>query len=354
MLSSYGHEPHSKRIKLKLKVEKEILNGVLFQQSYVVEFVQHEHMCECCMRIQANPDQWVAAVQLRQHVTHRYGHSLHIPSLFVAAIKIKQVDKGIDFFFSNRSQGVRFVEFIAKVAAVIRSRHDKQLISHDTKSNNYNYKYTFSVEISPICRENLICLPSKVSLSLGNLGPLVICTKLYSLADAQVARLTDFGKNDTIFNIRTHIGHLLKPGDKALGYDLYGANCNDIELDNYKNLVIPDVILVKKSYEEKRLRKCGKARLWKLKALNMEIENDKRGEEEKMKSEYEQFLDDLEENPDMRFNVSLYHNDKECQTTEVGDGLDLPPSIPLNELLAELDFNEDEDEDEDGDSNMMG
>ncbi|XP_060959690.1 uncharacterized protein LOC115723949 [Cannabis sativa] len=75
-------EPHSKRIKIKLKVEKEILNGVLFQQSYVVEFVQHEHMCESCMRIQANPDQWVAAVQLRQHVTHRYGHSLHIPSLF--------------------------------------------------------------------------------------------------------------------------------------------------------------------------------------------------------------------------------------------------------------------------------
>uniref|UniRef100_A0A803Q3I8 60S ribosomal export protein NMD3 n=1 Tax=Cannabis sativa TaxID=3483 RepID=A0A803Q3I8_CANSA len=196
----------------------------------------------------------------------------------VAAIKIKQVDKGIDFFFSNRSQGVKFVEFIAKVAPVIRSRHDKQLISHDTKSNNYNYKYTFSVEISPICREDLICLPSKVSLSLGNLGPLVICTK---------------------------------PGDKALGYDLYGANCNDIELDNYKNIVIPDVILVKKSYEEKGLRKRGKARLWKLKALNMEIENDKRGEEEKMKSEYEQFLDDLEENPDMRFNVSLYHNVKQ-------------------------------------------
>ncbi|KAF4397202.1 hypothetical protein G4B88_009048 [Cannabis sativa] len=246
-------EPHSKRIKLKLKVEKEILNGVLFQRSYVVEFVQHEHMCESCMRIQANPDQWVAAVQLRQHT---YPLSFRYISPALAAIKIKQVDKGIDFFFSNRSQGVKFVEFIAKVAPVIRSRHDKQLISHDTKSNNYNYKYTFSVEISPICREDLICLPSKV----------------------------------------THIGHLLKPGDKALGYDLYGANCNDIELDNYKNL---------KSYEEKGLRKRGKARLWKLKALNMEIENDKRGEEEKMKSEYEQFLDDLEENPDMRYSTDI-------------------------------------------------
>jgi nonsense-mediated mRNA decay protein 3 len=65
---------------------------------------------------------------------------------------------------------LEFGEFIDKVAPV-RSRHDKQLVSQDTKSNNYNYKYTFSVEICPICREDLICLPPKVAASLGNLGP---------------------------------------------------------------------------------------------------------------------------------------------------------------------------------------
>lgn len=73
----------------------------------------------------------------------------------------------------------------------------------------------------------------------------------YALADAQVARLSDFGKNDTIFHIRTHLGHLLSPGDNALGYDLYGANLNDSELDKYRGLVLPEVILAKKSYEEK-------------------------------------------------------------------------------------------------------
>ena len=44
----------------------------------------------------------------------------------------------------------------------------------------------------------------------------------YVLVDAQVARVSNFGRNDTIFNIRTHLGHLLNPGDYALGYDLYG------------------------------------------------------------------------------------------------------------------------------------
>ncbi|CAL5323645.1 unnamed protein product [Camellia sinensis] len=400
-------EPHSKRIKVKLRVQKEVLNGAILEQSYTVEYVVQEQMCESCSRVQANPDQWVAAVQLRQHVSHRrtffFLEQLILKhDAAVRAIRIKQMDQGIDFFFGNRSHAVKFVEFVGKVAP-IKSRHDKQLVSHDSKSNNYNYKYTFSVEICPICREDLICLPSKVAVSLGNLGPLVICTKIsnnvalldpftlrhcfldadqywrssfksllssrqlveyivldvetissevnvggskYVLADAQVARVSDFGKNDTIFSVRTHLGHLLNPGDYALGYDLYRANSNDIELDKYKGLVIPDVILMKKSYEEKRQKKRGKPRAWKLKSLNMEVDDTTRGrlDEEKMNSEYEQFLRDLEENPDMRFNMSIYRN-KEYQRSEmasVTDGEDLP-SVPLEELLADLDLSDEED-----------
>ncbi|KAJ9703057.1 hypothetical protein PVL29_004712 [Vitis rotundifolia] len=402
-------EPHSKRIKVKLRVQKEVLNGAILEQAYIVEYVQQEHMCESCSRVQANPDQWVASVQLRQHVSHRRTF-FYLEQLILRhdaagrAIKIKQMDQGIDFFFANRSHGVKFVEFIGKVTP-IRSRHDKQLVSHDTKSNNYNYKYTFSVEICPICREDLICLPPKVAVNLGNLGPLVICTKVsnsialldpftlrhcfmdadqywrssfkallssrqlveyivldveivssevnvggskYALADAQVARVSDFGKNDTIFNIRTHLGHLLNPGDHALGYDLYAANSNDMELEKYRGFVLPEAILIKKSYEEKRQRKRGKPRSWKLKSLNMEVDDSKgRADQEKMNTEYEVFLRDLEENPELRFNISLYRN-KEYQPSEMAsmtDGEDLP-SVPLEELLADLDLSEEEDGDD--------
>lgn len=399
-------EPHSKRIKVKLKVQKEVLHGAILEQAYTVEYVIQDQMCESCTRVQANPDQWVAAVQLRQHVSHRrtffYLEQLILKHDAAArAIRIKQMDQGIDIFFSNRSHAVKFVEFIGKVVP-IRSRNDKQLVSHDTKSSIYNYKYTFSVEICPVCREDLICLPPKVKDGLGNLGPLVICTKVsnnialldpftlrncfldaeqywrasfksllssrqlveyivldvesvssevniggskYALADAQVARVSDFGKNDTIFNVRTHLGHLLNPGDYALGYDLYAANSNDNELDKYKGFVLPDVILVKKSYEEKWQKKCGKPRSWKLKSLNMEIDDNVKGRdhEEKMSSEYEQFLRDLEENPDLRFNISLYRN-REYQPSEmasVADGDDAP-TVALEELLADLDLSEEE------------
>lgn len=400
-------EPHSKRIKVKLRVQKEVLNGAILEQDYIVEYVQQEQMCESCSRVQANPDQWVASVQLRQHVSHRrtffYLEQLILKhDAAVRAIKIKQMDQGIDFFFGNRSHAVKFVEFLGNVVP-IRSRHDKHLVSHDAKSNNYNYKYTFSVEISPICREDLICLPQKVAVSMGNLGPLVLCTKVsnsimlldpftlrysfmdanqywrtpfksllsskqlveyiildieveasavnvggtkYCLADAQVARVSDFGKNDMIFNVKTHLGHLLRPGDYALGYDVYRANSNDFELDKYKGLHLPDAILVKKSYEEKHQRRRGKARPWKLKSINMEVDSTSKGriDEEKRNIEYEEFLKDLEENPEMRFNVSLYHN-KDYQPSEImsmTDGGD-NPSVPLEELLADLELSDEED-----------
>jgi nonsense-mediated mRNA decay protein 3 len=73
-----------------------------------------------------------------------------------------------------------------------------------------------------------------------------------------------------------------------------------------------------------------------------------RGDEEKMNSEYEQFLRDLEENPELRFNISLYRN-KEYQPSEMAsmtDGDDAP-SIPLEELLADLEITDAEDEDGD-------
>ncbi|KAF5190562.1 60S ribosomal export protein NMD3 [Thalictrum thalictroides] len=402
-------EPHSRRIKVKLTVQKEVLNGVKLEQAYIVEYVQTDHMCESCSRVQANPDQWVAAVQLRQHVSHRrtffYLEQLILKhDAAIRAIKIKQMDEGIDFFFANRSHALKFVEFVGKVVP-IKSRNDKQLVSHDPKNNTYNYKYTFSVEICPICREDLICLPPKVANSLGNLGPLVLCVKVsnsvvlldpftlrsdfidadkywrvpfkpllsckqlveyivldveplgyelnvagsrYALADVQVARVSDFGKNDKMSTVKTHLGHLLNSGDYALGYDLYGANSNDIELDRYKNLVLPDAILVKKSYEEKRQKTRGKPRPWKLKSMNMEVDSSSRKfDEEKITTEYEEFLKDLEENPELRFNISLYHNN-EYQPSEMAsmtDGEELP-SVPLEELLGDLDISDEEDEGE--------
>ena len=61
------------------------------------------------------------------------------------------MSQGVDFFFGNRQHAVKFIDFLGSVVPV-RYRSDKQLVSHNIHSATYNYKYTFSVEIVPICK----------------------------------------------------------------------------------------------------------------------------------------------------------------------------------------------------------
>ena len=51
------------RLKAKLTVQGEVLNGAILQQSFVVEYVVERHMCPTCNRQNANPNSWVACVQ---------------------------------------------------------------------------------------------------------------------------------------------------------------------------------------------------------------------------------------------------------------------------------------------------
>ena len=61
-------EPHSKRIKVKLTIQKEVIGGAILEQVFVVEFTVQNQMCPDCHRVEAK-DFWKAVVQLRQKVS---------------------------------------------------------------------------------------------------------------------------------------------------------------------------------------------------------------------------------------------------------------------------------------------
>lgn len=110
--------------------------------------------------------------------------------------------QGVDFFFGNRAHAQKFVDFLQSVVPV-RFRQDKQLVSHNTHSNTYNYKYTYSVEIVPVCRvrlgtllegpgavgkpgaerrsapqDDLICFPSKLATAMGSTSAVTLCARV--------------------------------------------------------------------------------------------------------------------------------------------------------------------------------
>ena len=64
-----------------------------------------------------------------------------------------------------------------------------------------------------------------------DIEPLNVQNGRHQLADIEIARSSDFGRNDITFNVKTHLGNVLHPGDIVLGYDLTTANVSDAAYD---------------------------------------------------------------------------------------------------------------------------
>ena len=63
-------EPHSKRIKVRLTIQKEVFSGVVLQQVFPVEFIVTNMFCDDC-HAEAASNTWKACVQVRQRVPHK-------------------------------------------------------------------------------------------------------------------------------------------------------------------------------------------------------------------------------------------------------------------------------------------
>lgn len=74
---------------------------------------------------------------------------------------IKPESFGIDFFYAKLQDARKLVDFLINFLPC-KYGYAKELVSHDPKNNTFDYKHTFCVEIVPICKDNVICLPPKV------------------------------------------------------------------------------------------------------------------------------------------------------------------------------------------------
>jgi nonsense-mediated mRNA decay protein 3 len=121
-------------------------------------------------------------VQVRQRVDHKRTF-LWLEQLLIKhnatekCIGIKEMHDGLDFHFKNKSHGNRLLDFISNQVPC-KFKSSKQLISTDLKSNVANYKYTVSLEIAPVCKDDLVLLPKALSRELGGIGPLVLVYKI--------------------------------------------------------------------------------------------------------------------------------------------------------------------------------
>lgn len=88
------------------------------------------------------------------------------------------------------------------------------------------------------------------------------------VSDIWLTKASELGINENTIHTKTHLGHLLKPGDSVLGYNLEDANINDDHYEKLNKDRIPDIVLVKKFYGDTGDRRS--TRNWKLQHLDEE------------------------------------------------------------------------------------
>ncbi len=176
-------EPHSKRLRVKLTIQKEVLTSTILQQIFEIEFIVQYGQCPDCTRLAAK-NTWRALVQVRQKVPHKRTF-LYLEQLILKhnahkdTVSINEKKDGLDFFYVQRAHAIKMCEFLASVVP-IRVTKSEQVISMDVHSSTMNYKFTYSVEIAPICKDDLVCIPRPLAKSLGNIGQLLVCTRVTS------------------------------------------------------------------------------------------------------------------------------------------------------------------------------
>lgn len=353
-------EPHSKQLKLKVVLQKELFANTVVQQNLQVDYVVHWQQCERCEKAATNQPQWDAVVQLRQKVEHKRTF-LFLEQLILKhrmqenVSRIESHPHGLDFFFGHKSHAQSFVDFISSQAPVTRL-DASQLVSHDTKSNTAVQHNTFSIEIAPLCREDLVVMPRGYYSKLGGLGPLCLVHKVYSsivFLDPKTLRagevtgtyywknvfgtlastptLKDFyvldvqltglinGKfhqamaevcladevgGDRTWIVPTHLGKILKPNDTVKGYLLSTMNFNNDDIDRYSSEQLLDVVIVRKHYPNQGKRRH--LRRWRLRRLDIEESGVTKRDKHELRKDEQEFEDDLERDPEFRRDVQLF------------------------------------------------
>lgn len=177
-------EPHSKRVKLKLTLQREVMNHARVQNSCVANFVVQTVKCPDCTKQYRN-NTWRALVQIRQKAEHkrtflRLEQEILKHKAHADAIGITSVKEGIDFYFGTKSAAERFMHFLT-AHVPMRSKSSSKLISENVHNGTANLQTSYSVELCPICKDDLLVLPPKFAASCGNIAPLVLCARTTSL-----------------------------------------------------------------------------------------------------------------------------------------------------------------------------
>ncbi|OHT05102.1 60S ribosomal export protein nmd3 [Tritrichomonas foetus] len=348
-------EPHSKRIKVSVKIQKETFNDTILQRSLIITFIVKNAQCpDCCE--QATPrEHWKAIVQLRQHADGNrtifwleqqiLSHNAHNSATAIE----RKIEGGLDFQFNDKPSAERFVSFL-KNYCPIEIKTSNKLAGQDLQCNTYDLRFTYSLKCPHVSRQDLILMPNHLFEMTGRKSKIMICLSIgkyltmidpfhantikidskqywtkpfeplmthkslkrfviiskeilnkvdekYTICELE---LTDEDTYSDRILVKTHLGRILNEGDVCLAYDLRDVVFTDDVSNSLSKIDFSFVIVVARgSQSASSKKKKNRQRPYKLKKLAPVVDED----------EFELFMDELEADSELRNGVLLYKNE---------------------------------------------
>lgn len=194
-------EPHSMRFKLALTVTASVADGLVrVKQRVPAEFFVGFRQCPDCAA-EFRHRTWHALVQVRQRTADDvFSRGLRLLEAALArrahvrrhVLRVVTAARGFDFYFATLSHAQEFVSHVGR-ATPVRTRHSKKLVSEDRRNNTAHVRHTFSVDMVPLCRDDLVVV-SRGARAAGLDGRLALVARVASavrLVDACPARDAD-------------------------------------------------------------------------------------------------------------------------------------------------------------------
>ncbi|KAK8837653.1 hypothetical protein M9Y10_036186 [Tritrichomonas musculus] len=346
-------EPHSRRIRISLTVQKPYNDAVL-RQTLIITFVVQLQQCPECCEAATPREHWIANVQVREASKHKrtlfwLEQQILNCRAHASATSVERKHDGIDFHFPSKALADNFVNFV-KSKLPIHFEESNKLMGEDIQSAIQDRRFSISVRVPPINRQELVLLPPflvkgtgnqcfvavcfKVSkniklidpvtckiisvngptywknpfeplLTLGSLKKFVVVSietsgpKVGRFQPADV-ELTDEDTYQERIIVKSHLGCDLREGESCFAYDLRSSIIPDDAMDVFKKHNLPEVIIVGR-VPQSHANKKKRQRPWHLKRIGNQFSSEQ--------EDFEEFLDDLEENPELRKGISIYKND---------------------------------------------
>lgn len=352
-------EPHSQRIEVVVTFENESFEGLVLRKTAHVVFIIEPTQCPECCELATPREHWKAIVQLRQHVSNKrtmfwIEQQILSRDAHHGMTAIERKRDGLDFQFNDRPAAEKLIGFLRNLMPLTVHKSSK-LVGEDFQSNVKDTRFTYSLTCPPISRQDLIVMPKHLVDLSGNRTRLSLCLKMGKkmtfidplrgtvlkidgktfwgrpfdalLSHDRMSRfvilskeltgetvgkwamaefeITDEDTYEDRIIVKSHLGNILHEGDVCHAYDLRETVFPDDITSVIDKVDFSKIIIVAKARTEPKQKKRPR-RVWKLKNLAPVHPDDT--------NDFEDFMDDLEIDDDLRTGVVAFTEDGNQET----------------------------------------